>query len=64
MRLPPLLCNSSLKRRLASLQEDNLVVFFNHSASEIDKRGGLWWEWPYKREISVVTKINKMAMHQ
>jgi hypothetical protein len=28
-----------------------LVVFYYLRASEIwpDKRGGLWWEWPYKR---------------
>ena len=30
---------------------DNLLVFYYLSASEIwsDKRGGFWWEWPYKR---------------
>jgi hypothetical protein len=35
---------------MASLQ-DNLVVAYNFSESEIwpDKRGGLWWEDSYKK---------------
>jgi hypothetical protein len=37
---------------MASLEDNNLLVFYYLSASVIrpDKRGGgLWWEWPYKR---------------
>jgi len=34
---------------VASLEGDNLVVFYYNRAVAIwpDKRGGLWWEWPY-----------------
>jgi hypothetical protein len=37
-------------RGVASLEGDNLLVFYYLSSSEIrpDKRGDLWWEWPYK----------------
>jgi len=40
-----------LIRGLASLDGDNLVVFYYHSVSEIwsDKRVVLWWERPYKQ---------------
>ena len=38
-----------LIREMTSLKGDNLVVLNYLSAFEIwpDKRGGLWWEWPY-----------------
>jgi len=34
---------------VASLEEDNLVIYYYFSASEIrsDKRGSIWWEGPY-----------------
>ena len=37
-------------RGVISLDWDNLVVFYYLSASGIwpDKKGGLWWEGPYK----------------
>jgi hypothetical protein len=40
---------------VAFLEGNNLVVFYNISASNIwpDKRGGLCWEGPYKRETAV-----------
>jgi hypothetical protein len=40
-----------LKRRMVSLEKDNLVVFNYLCASEIwsNKRGSLWWEWSYTR---------------
>jgi hypothetical protein len=33
---------------------NNLILFYYLSASEIcpDKRGGLWWEWPCKKETT------------
>jgi hypothetical protein len=36
---------------VASLEEDNLVVIYFLGSSEVcpGKRGGLWWEWSYKR---------------
>ena len=42
---------SSLIRGMTSLDSENLVVFYYLNVSEIwpDKRGCLWWEWPYKR---------------
>jgi hypothetical protein len=49
---------SGLIRWVASLEGDNLYVFYYLmiSTSEIwpDKRGGLWWEWSYKRETTAV----------
>ena len=49
---------SGLIRWMASLEGDNLHVFYYLmiSASEIwpNKRGGLWWEWFYKRETTAV----------
>jgi hypothetical protein len=43
--------NVVLHRQVASFEKDNLVplVFYYHSGSEIwpDKRGDLWYEWPY-----------------
>ena len=44
------------KMCVASLEGDNWVEFCYHSASEIwpDKRDCLWWEWPYKREATVI----------
>jgi len=46
-------------RGVAFLEGDNLVVFCNLSASEIwpDKRGGFWLEWPYMREMTVLSVI-------
>jgi len=40
---------------VASLEGNNLVVFYYLRASENwpDKRGGFWWEWPYKRRAIV-----------
>jgi hypothetical protein len=40
-------------------EEDNLVVFYYLRSSEIwtDKRGSLWWEWPYKRGTTVCKRI-------
>jgi hypothetical protein len=37
---------------MASLEKENLVVFYNLSVSEIwpYKRDDLLWEWPYKRD--------------
>jgi hypothetical protein len=37
--------------KVASPEEDNLLIIYYLSASEIwpDKRGSLWWEWPIKR---------------
>ena len=42
-------------RGVTSLDWDNLVVFYYLSDSGIwpDKKGGLWWEGPYKRETTV-----------
>ena len=48
------------------LMEDNLVVFYYLSASEIwrDKKGGIWQEWSlvgvalHKRGTTVMKKIN------
>ena len=48
------------------LMEDNLVVFYHLSASEIwrDKKGGIWQEWSlvgvalHKRGTTVMKKIN------
>ena len=44
---------SGLIRGVTSLERDNYVVFYYLMicTCEIwyDKRGGLWWEWPYKR---------------
>ena len=39
---------------MASLEGDNLLVFYYPSASEIwsDDRDGLWWEWDYCTIIS------------
>jgi hypothetical protein len=47
-------------KRVASLAGDNLVVFYYLSTSEIwlDKRCGLWWEEPYKRETTVYTNLH------
>ena len=41
---------------VASLEGDNLVVFYYLGASKIwpDKRGGLWWKWPYKRDTTIM----------
>jgi hypothetical protein len=38
-------------RGVASPEEDNLLIIYYLSASEIwpDKRGSLWWEWSDKR---------------
>jgi hypothetical protein len=42
---------SGLIRGVASLERDNLVIFYYLNACKIrpDKRSGLYWEWPYKR---------------
>jgi hypothetical protein len=46
---------------VASLVGDNLVELCNLHVSKIwsdsDKRGGRWWEWPYKRATTVLSKI-------
>ena len=36
-----------------SLEKSNLVIFYYLSTTEIwsDQRGGLWREWPYKKEL-------------
>jgi hypothetical protein len=41
---------------MASLEGDNLVVFYYLGASKIwpDKRGGLWWKWSYKRDTTIM----------
>jgi hypothetical protein len=41
---------------VASLDGDNLVVFYYLSASEIwlDERGDFWWECPYKRGLMYI----------
>jgi len=38
---------------MASFDRGNLVVFYSLCTSEIcpDKRGCLWWEWPYKMGV-------------
>ena len=40
---------------------DSLVAFYYNTASEIwpEKRGGYWWERPYKRGIIVFGKIKE-----
>ena len=40
---------SSLIRELVFLEGDSLVVYYYPSVFEIwpDKRGDLWWKWPY-----------------
>jgi len=48
---------------MASLEGDNLVLFYYLSASEIwhDKRGRLWWEGSYKMDITALiflTNVN------
>ena len=45
-------------KKVAFLEENNLVGFYYLSASEIksEKRGGLWWEWLYKRWDTVKDK--------
>jgi len=52
---------SGLIRGVASLEGDNLVVIDDLSASEIwpDKRGGLLWEWIYKRGTAVQVPIRR-----
>jgi hypothetical protein len=44
---------------VASLEGDNLVVFYCLNVSEIrhTKRGGPWWEWHYKRVTTVFATI-------
>jgi hypothetical protein len=39
---------SGLIRGVASLERDNLVIFYYLNACKIrpDKRSGLYWEWP------------------
>jgi len=55
---------------VASLEGNNLVVIYYLGTSEVcpGKRGGLWWEWPYKRvtilsnTILTVYMINKIYL--
>ena len=45
---------------MASLKGENLVLFYNISASEIcsDKKGGLRWEGSYKRGANIPSNIH------
>jgi hypothetical protein len=41
---------------VSSLEGTSLLALYYLSALEIspdNKRGGLWWEWPYKRGTTV-----------
>ena len=43
-------------KRVSSLEGASLLALYYLSALEIwpdNKRGGLWWEWPYKRGTTV-----------
>ena len=42
-------------RRVASLEGEKLVVYYYLNAFESwpDKRGDLWWKWPYKKGTTV-----------
>jgi hypothetical protein len=49
-------CKNGLIRRVASLEGDYFIVFYNLNVSEIwpDKRCGLWWEGLYERGTTVI----------
>jgi hypothetical protein len=51
-------------REVTCLEGNNLVAFYYLSESEIwpDKRGDLWWEWPYKRENTKYFTINPVQL--
>ena len=61
LKLKNLQLTINLKRRVASLEGDNSVVFYYCSASKIwpDKKGDLWlwWEWPCKRRGGYCTQF-------
>jgi len=46
---------------VASLEGDNLLIFYYVSTSETwpNKGGGLWGEGPYKRETTVLLYLYK-----
>jgi hypothetical protein len=50
---------SGLLKEVTSHEGDNLIGFYNLIISQIwlDKRGGLWWEWPYKRETTILLSV-------
>jgi len=48
---------------MASVDGENVAEFDNLSASEIwsEKRGGFWWEWPYKRGTTGIVYSKKFV---
>jgi hypothetical protein len=57
-------CKNGLIWEVTFLQGDSTVVFYYLSASEIwpDKRGGLWWEWPWKNRITALFIIHSLIL--
>ena len=68
---PPILeWKSNLIRGVTSLEGNSIVICNYLSASEIwpDKRGGLWWEWSYKKGlllwgIVVMYKLKQLSSY-
>ena len=56
---------SGLNRQVVCFEGDNLVELCNLHVSKIwsdsDKRGGRWWEWPYKRGDYCIIKNSFMG---
>ena len=48
-------CLTSSEQFFSYIQDERKIL--NATGLETRKGGGLWWDWPYKRGTTVITKI-------